>query len=244
MVECRNAYPVGAIFFRFFFLTPAVLPRVRQPPPAGIRPSFFTSMWIRSPGLACSHRCGAGFRTVSPVFRSMCPSSGIRYRASTFDTVDCGSRGWEQIRCGPHRRVSRRAMIRRSMRRLDWFGELCGRDDRSASPPHRGGGTGPPTSKPSPGIPGTVQWRGPEPSPVMDHEFDELATPLRGQRGVAVGNLRDEGLRGIRLSVVTQLIPEVVTLSAHATHTTSVGRTPRQSRTPAVWAPGRCTSIT
>src|SRR5690606_13878739 len=31
-------------------------PWERQPPPAGMRPSFFTSMWIRSPGASRSYR--------------------------------------------------------------------------------------------------------------------------------------------------------------------------------------------
>ena len=58
---------------------------------------------------------------------------------------------------------------------------------------------------------------------ILDHKFDEFAAPSRRQG--RVGNVRDEGLRGIALSVVTQSIPEVLTFLAHATLTTSVGRT-------------------
>ena len=63
---------------------------------------------------------------------------------------------------------------------------------------------------------------------VVDDELGKFQAPFRGERGVGMGNVRDEGLRGIGLSVVTQSIPEVLTFLAHATHTTSVGTTARR----------------
>ncbi|KAF0259441.1 hypothetical protein CMMCAS02_10435 [Clavibacter michiganensis subsp. michiganensis] len=58
-------------------------------------------------------------------------SSGIAYRPSTLPTVDRGMRRWYPIRCGPHRRVTRNAMMRRSMRVGVRFGLRAGHDDRS-----------------------------------------------------------------------------------------------------------------
>jgi hypothetical protein len=51
---------------------------------------------------------------------------------------------------------------------------------------------------------------GPRP-PVLDGKLDEFAAPSRGQRRVGMGRAREKSLRGIRLSVVNQSIPEALT---------------------------------
>ena len=45
---------------------------------------------------------------------------------------------------------------------------------------------------------------------VSNDELGEFQAPFRGERGVGMSNLRDEGLRCIVLSVVTQSIPEAL----------------------------------
>ena len=68
------------------------------------------------------------------MFRSMCLSIGTRCRVGTFVTVDCGRRRWYPMRCGPHRRVTRKATIRCSVRSGVQDGEEHGHDHLSIIP--------------------------------------------------------------------------------------------------------------
>ena len=116
--------------------TCSLRPCARQPPPSGIRPSFFTSTWIRSPGCSCSYRFAVDreARITAPVTGANQANGGTPCRARIREIVRAGTCVTGANRAGPARNRARASTSTRSRSRLVRLGTDRGWDDRSANP--------------------------------------------------------------------------------------------------------------